>query len=76
MGKTLFIKMERVEHSLENVLERVRECGGTISELSARTSLDDSFFFVRLSLNGSGSPEHIRDELARLGSIRQVDLLS
>ena len=70
----LFIKMKRVDDSLERLLETVRGRGCEVLEMTARRSLDQSFFFIRLSLQGNGTVKHLKKDLAAMESIRDVEI--
>lgn len=74
MDKLLFVKMERSEGSIERLLKSVHDRGLEIVEMSARRSLDNSFYFVRMSLQGMGSPEMLRNDIAALSTICQVEI--
>ncbi len=72
--KSLFIKMIRDDNSLERLLSTVRSTGCEVLEMSARSSLDNSCFFVHMSIQGNGSSEGIERELAGVSGIRQVEV--
>lgn len=74
MTKLLFVKMKRADGALERLLRTVRDRGLEIVEMSARRSLDNSFYFVRISVQGSSSSELLREDIAALNEIRQVEI--
>ena len=74
MSLSLFIKMSREEGALERLLEKVR-CGGCeIVDMTARRSLDNTFFFVRLGVEGTTETESLRDELNSLNDVLHLDV--
>ena len=73
MTTSLFIKMAKEDSSLERLLGALRGKGCDVMEFSARQSLDNSLFFVRVRISGQGAGEAIERDIAALKSIRQVE---
>ena len=77
MTQVYFIKMAHSGEGLERLLARVRNCGCTVTEMSARSSLDDSLYFVRLGVESDerATPgvEMLTNELAGLVDVRRVE---
>jgi acetolactate synthase regulatory subunit len=69
-----FIKIAKRHGALERLLENVRGEGCDIVELSAKRSLDESVFFVRMGVRETSGPETLLDRLAGLDEISQVEL--
>jgi acetolactate synthase regulatory subunit len=74
MSYSLFIKMSRAEGALEKLLERVRERDCHVVEMTAKCSLDNAFFFIRMFIDGSGSADTLRYELSSLDEVQQLDI--
>ena len=74
MSMLFFMKVNRSDNSLEHVLEKIRTFGAQVEEFTARCSLDNTFFFVRLTIQASGSPELLRSELSSLQDIRDIEV--
>lgn len=76
MNRMVYIKMKREGDSLERVLGTIRERGCEVVEMTARCSLDESCYFVRMSLEGNGSTDILRDRLSAVDEVRQVEIES
>lgn len=74
MTKSLFIKMQRDEESLERLLGTIRDKGCELVEMSAKRSLDNSYFFVHMSISGNGASEKIEHDLAALKDVSQIEV--
>jgi acetolactate synthase regulatory subunit len=74
--KSYFITMANVHGSLERLLAAVHEKGCDVVEISARRSLDETIFFVRLTLRSAGDTPNLTDTLASMSEIKQVELES
>jgi acetolactate synthase regulatory subunit len=69
----MFLKIERTEGSLETILRLFSEAGELLHEISAKPSLDESLYFVRLTVDDSDALPSIRTKLHDLPFCRQIE---
>ncbi len=73
-GRVLvFLKIERTEESLETILRLFSDAGELLHEVSAKPSLDESHYFVRLTVDDSAALPSIREKLQDLPFCRQIE---
>ena len=68
-----FIKLAKKQGSLQRLLENVHEQGGDIVELTAKRSLDESIFYVKMSLRDETEPQGLEEMLTSLAEVSQVE---
>lgn len=68
-----FIKLAKKQGSLQRLLENVHEQGADIVELTAKRSLDESIFYVKMSLRDETEPQGLEQMLTSLAEVSQVE---
>ena len=74
MDALVYVKMGRTHNALSSLLEKLGGEQIEVQEVNAKSSLDQSSFFVRMRLNSKLGSEKIRSCISTVEGIRDLQI--